>query len=99
MRSWKLSNGRSAPVRGTSGIPVTHRMRPRIRPRRSSHIIDKLPVGLSGVITAAHHIVKSVVERIGVSQPGIKGMGARSQQVLTLTGIVHRRAGGASRCG
>lgn len=76
---------------GASGIPVTWRTRPCMRPRRSSHIIDKLGVGEWGGSTAVHHIVKSVGERIGVSQPGISGMRGRSQPLPTPRSAIHRQ--------
>jgi len=85
------STDRSDRSSGALGIPLTHRTRPRIRPCRSKHIIDKLARGCSGDSTAAHQRVRSVAERIGVSQPGINGMAARSQRLPTPLAVVHRR--------
>jgi hypothetical protein len=76
---------------GVSGIPVTCRTRPCMRPRRSSHIIDMLGRGVSLRSTAVHHIVKSGMERIGISQPGISGMFGRSQLMPTPRSAIHRQ--------
>jgi hypothetical protein len=91
MPSWKSSKGLRAVMAGDSGMPVTCRTRPCMRPRRSSHIIDRLGVGVSRGSEAVHHIVKSVVERMGVSQPGISGMCGRSQPQPTPCSAIHRR--------